>query len=223
MTHNLEDLRVRRTRKLLREALISLIGERNFDTITVGEIAARAMVSRAAFYRYYQDKYDLVEQIFEETVRVMIGELDEMRLAAFGDLGVDHPVLLHQNYYESLTPEQFPPVPWVGLFEHFAEYERLYRALLGEKGSSWFAKKMRHYLADQFDGRVQAVIFDPNKKGLNEQRVFTEGFVPMILAGQLVDAITWWLEHDQPYSARQMAIYCHRLMIAELREANSWE
>ena len=53
---------------MLREALIELIEERGFDALTVGEITERAMVSRAAFYRNYQDKYDLVEQIFEEAM-----------------------------------------------------------------------------------------------------------------------------------------------------------
>ena len=43
MTQNSDDLRVRRTRKLIREALIALIEERSFDAITVGEIAKRAM------------------------------------------------------------------------------------------------------------------------------------------------------------------------------------
>ena len=33
-------------------------------------------------------------------------------------------------------------------FEHIAEYERLYRALLGRKGSPWFVMKMRASMAD---------------------------------------------------------------------------
>ncbi|GCF07007.1 hypothetical protein KDI_05710 [Dictyobacter arantiisoli] len=40
--------------------------ERGIEALTAGEIAERAMVSRSAFYRYYQDKYALVEQIFEK-------------------------------------------------------------------------------------------------------------------------------------------------------------
>ncbi len=79
MSQNSSDLRVRRTRKLLREALIALIEERSFDGITVGEIAERAMVSRTAFYRYYQDKYDLVEQIFEEMVATVVREIGPLR------------------------------------------------------------------------------------------------------------------------------------------------
>lgn len=72
MTHQVtqpkDNLRVRRTQKLLREALIELIEERGFEALTIGELAERAIVSRAAFYRNYQDKYDLVEQIFEEAI-----------------------------------------------------------------------------------------------------------------------------------------------------------
>jgi len=62
MTQSTRNLRIKRTHKLLRTALMDLIEERAFDALTVGEIAERAMVSRAGFYRYYQDKYELVEQ-----------------------------------------------------------------------------------------------------------------------------------------------------------------
>ena len=110
MTQSVSNVRVRRTQKLLREALIELIEERGFEALTIGELTSRAMVSRAAFYRNYQDKYDLVEQIFEETMSALLN--------AVGDLGREH-----------------PPEIWVKFFEHIAEYERLYRALLGRKGS----------------------------------------------------------------------------------------
>src|SRR5919197_3655123 len=123
MSQQRKNVRLRRTQKLLREALIELIEERSFDSLTIGELTERAMVSRAAFYRNYQDKYDLVEQIFEEAMSALF--------AATGDLGREH-----------------PPEVWVEFFEHIAEYERLYRALLGKKGSPWFAMKMRASLAD---------------------------------------------------------------------------
>ncbi len=122
MTQPASNLRVRRTQKLLREALIELIEERGFEALTIGELTSRAMVSRAAFYRNYQDKYDLVEQIFEEAMSALLN--------AVGELGLEH-----------------PPESWVKFFEHIAEYERLYRALLGRKGSPWFVRKMRASLA----------------------------------------------------------------------------
>src|SRR5579859_4342146 len=113
MTQSASNLRVRRTQKLLREALIELIEERGFDALTIGELTERALVSRAAFYRNYQDKYDLVEQIFEEAMGALLG--------AVGELGREHPAEV-----------------WVAFFEHIGQYDRLYGALLGSKGSPWF-------------------------------------------------------------------------------------
>src|SRR6266704_6861913 len=122
MTQQGKNLRLRRTQTLLREALIALIEERGFEALTIGELTSRAMVSRAAFYRNYQDKYDLVEQIFEEAMSALLN--------AVGELGREH-----------------PPEIWVKFFEHIAAYERLYRALLGSSGSPWFVRKMRASLA----------------------------------------------------------------------------
>ncbi len=116
------NLRVRRTRTLLRTALIELIEERGFDRLTVGQITERAMVSRAAFYRNYRDKFQLVEQIFDEAVGALVGTMSDD----------ERPVR------ERL----------VSFFEHIGEYHRLYGALLGKTGSPWFANRMRATLAD---------------------------------------------------------------------------
>src|SRR5258708_37132924 len=98
MSQPMNNVRLRRTQKLLREALIELIEERGFDALTIGELTSRAMVSRAAFYRNYQDKYDLVEQIFEEIISTLQGAVAHMET------------------------DEHPPQVWVKFFEHIAEY-----------------------------------------------------------------------------------------------------
>jgi AcrR family transcriptional regulator len=55
------DPRVRRTRQLLQQALSTLLEEKQFDRISIGEIAARATLSRATFYDHYCDKHSLLE------------------------------------------------------------------------------------------------------------------------------------------------------------------
>ncbi|MED0587421.1 TetR/AcrR family transcriptional regulator [Bacillus subtilis] len=55
-----EDLRVKRTRKLLSQALLSLIEHHSFNSISVKEICEKAMVHRATFYTHFNDKYDLL-------------------------------------------------------------------------------------------------------------------------------------------------------------------
>ncbi|MEV4311724.1 TetR/AcrR family transcriptional regulator [Actinocrispum sp. NPDC049592] len=112
------DVRVRRTRKLLRAALVDLIGERGFERVTVGQITERAMISRAAFYRAYRDKYQLAEQVFDEAMADMLTSTADRRRR------------------------------WVGFFEHIAAYDGLYGPLLGGKGTAWFAEHMRSALGE---------------------------------------------------------------------------
>jgi len=80
------------------------------------------MVSRAAFYRNYRDKYQLVEQIFDDAIADLVGTMAD----------------------EDQPAEQ----RWVAFFEHIAHYHRLYGALLGRSGGPWFADRMRATLAD---------------------------------------------------------------------------
>lgn len=198
-TPRVSNLRVRRTRKLLREALVELIEERGFEALTVGEIAARAMVSRAAFYRNYQDKYDLVEQIFDEAMSAL--------LSAVGEIGRKH-----------------PPAMWVAFFEHIAAYDRLYRALLGSKGSPWFARKMRASLA----GLVNEIGQQPHGPDADADdhpvhHHFSDTFVPNLVSAMLVEAITWWLEQEQPYTPTEIATRTAHLAAAVFKEASTWQ
>ena len=50
------DRMINRTRRALREAMLSLILEKGYDSVTVDEIADRADVSRSTFYLHYRDK-----------------------------------------------------------------------------------------------------------------------------------------------------------------------
>jgi AcrR family transcriptional regulator len=196
MTQPVSDVRVRRTQKLLREALIELIEEQSFEALTIGEITERAMVSRAAFYRNYQDKYDLVEQIFEEAMSALLN--------AVGDLGTEHPA-------ES----------WVTFFEHIAQYERLYRALLGRKGSPWFVRKMRASLA----GLIKERGHFPHGPDASNRPVhtFSDEFVPDLVSTMFVEAITWWLEQGRPYTPKEIATRSALLASALFKEASTWQ
>src|SRR5215467_4243325 len=177
MTQPVSNLRVRRTKILLREALIALIEERGFEVLTIGELTERAMVSRAAFYRNYQDKYDLVEQIFEEAMSALLG--------AVGELGQEHPADI-----------------WVKFFEHIAEYERLYRALLGSKGSPWFVRKMRFSLTELV--KEHEHILDGPLAADWRAFAFPDTLVPDLVSTMLVEAVTWWLEHGMPYTPTEI-------------------
>ena len=73
------DRRVRYTRMVLKQALLSLMLERPITRITVTEICERAEVNRATFYAHYADPYDLLARIenelFESIRRSIAGGL----------------------------------------------------------------------------------------------------------------------------------------------------
>ena len=55
------DPRILRTRKLLQQALAQLMKEKQFDAISVQDIAESATINRATFYDHYPDKFALLE------------------------------------------------------------------------------------------------------------------------------------------------------------------
>lgn len=57
------DRRVKRTHKLLQDALIHLTLEKGYDAITIREITDRADVGYATFFRHYPDKEALLADV----------------------------------------------------------------------------------------------------------------------------------------------------------------
>ena len=53
------DLRILRTRRLLVQAMAELLEEKDLQSVTISDIAERAMINRATFYAHFADKYDL--------------------------------------------------------------------------------------------------------------------------------------------------------------------
>jgi AcrR family transcriptional regulator len=62
------DARVAKSRAKLHDALLALVSEQKFETITVADIVARAGIGYATFFRHYVDKNQLWWEIADEIV-----------------------------------------------------------------------------------------------------------------------------------------------------------
>ena len=198
------DLRIRRTQKFLQEAMIELITEKGFGAITVGDIAERAMINRATFYRHYQDKYDLVAKIFEETANELVENMQ--------------PVHKDTGHMET----ENPPEIWIQVFEHVAEHDRLYRAMLGKNGSPWFAARMREHtiklmLEQERRWKHQVEPGQPIDPAMPQE------LPVMQLSHVLIGTIVWWLESEKSYTPRQMATWFHRFAFYGYLSARGYE
>lgn len=66
------DPRVKRTRQLIEQALMELVAEKGFQSITVQDITEKAGLNRATFYAHFPDKYALLEYTIRKDFRAEI-------------------------------------------------------------------------------------------------------------------------------------------------------
>ena len=105
MTGNIQYLR---TDRAIQSALLSLLGKKSFEKITVQDILDETPVSRATFYKHFHDKYEIVEKIQDE----VLGTHRELR-----------------NSLTQASPEQFP-----ALVERFSlRYKEISQLLMKVK------------------------------------------------------------------------------------------
>src|SRR6202789_510476 len=66
------DPRILRSRRMLMEALVRLLNQKEFDDISIQEIADEATLNRATFYLHYPDKNALLRAMTAERFRALI-------------------------------------------------------------------------------------------------------------------------------------------------------
>ena len=74
---NNTDRRVKRTKKALREALLTLLENKTNNQISVTELTNLADVNRATFYFYYTDLLDMLQQIQNESYQAFKNIINE--------------------------------------------------------------------------------------------------------------------------------------------------
>jgi AcrR family transcriptional regulator len=124
----LVDLRVRRTHKLLWEALLTLMSKQEFEAISVKEICDQAMVHRTTFYKHYEDKYDLLKR--------GMAQMHELLLAELESFGKD-------------------ASSYTRFFTYVATHEHFYRVMLCGSGVQSFQTRLRDYFANSIAAEMQ--------------------------------------------------------------------
>src|ERR671925_1666688 len=69
------DPRVRRTRRILQEALVSLILEKDYASISIKEITDRAEVAYITFFRHYSSIDELLMEVLEEGLAELLSHI----------------------------------------------------------------------------------------------------------------------------------------------------
>jgi AcrR family transcriptional regulator len=173
------DLRVRRTYKFLWDALMSLMRDKAFDSISVTDICERAMVHRTTFYKHYEDKNGLLFHGIQDELSTLFKSVD---------LAVEIPVIEADEHTIRL----------IAVFEHVRVREAFFRLMLCGDGFSNFSSLLRKALAERLLLRFQ---------GEGVQMAMPMSLHTQLQAAGIVMAITWWLENGCPYTPIEMSDY----------------
>ena len=185
-----KDRRIRRTHKLLHEALLELVLEKPYQDITVQDIIDRANVGRSTFYAHYLDKDHLLKSGFENLQEI------------FEKLALQPP---GQNASE------FDTVMF--LFHHVERFHPIYKALMSKRGAEWITQEVQNLVTNMLRCHLQARLESRASPGKIPLEVIVQ-----YRSGALMGLIKWWLDNDLPYSAEEMKDWFHRLAVLPLTD-----
>lgn len=176
------DRRVRHTRDALGDALITLMQENPFDSITIQHVLDRAKVGRSTFYNHFRGKDDLfvsdVEDFFELIATSLTRHNDKSNRVAPVHEFFAHVAEQHQ-FISSLTQSQ-------KLHDVF------------ELGQGHFARGIEARLATL-----------PATRALKPAGRAARAHA---LAGALFSMLNWWLGHQSAATPHQMDALFHQLV-----------
>lgn len=80
-----ENRKVKYTKKVIREAFIELLDQKELHQISVTDICKLADINRGTFYAHYKDAYDLLEKLEDEIFNQVKIYIDAMTLEQMND------------------------------------------------------------------------------------------------------------------------------------------
>lgn len=162
------DRRALRTRKALHEALFQLILERDYDGISVSDIADAANVGRSTFYAHFTDKDDLLRSGPGHLRDLLLREHDS---AIAGEDRADWRSLGFINFMTA----------------HIKEREQLYRALMRGRAGPIVLDKVRQYICEILRSELSSANASTSKAPASEIAV-------QFVAGAYMSVLSWWLD-----------------------------
>lgn len=159
------DRRIQKTRRLLHEALTSLVREKDYDAISVKEILDRANVGRSTFYMHFRDKDELL-------VSGMFRLVDPAR--------------------GPRTAPRSEQLVWFSrpIFEHVSEHRRPGEARMGVRGRAILHEHLRRVLADMIADQVR----DDSRGRAKSTARIPPDLLAQYVASSFILVLNWWTE-----------------------------
>ncbi len=170
-----------KTRKLICDSFIQAYSEKgHIENISISEVCAGAGIARSTFYSYYDNTFDIMQDIQDALFR----ELDNIDERA-------RQVAMEKMDYS------FSPIGTLDTIRFLAANRMAFCVLLGDAGESLFRyKTMRHIKEHlkEMRNELHSTVHDPD--------IFFE-----YVGGGMISAICYWLQNRPDISPEEMASF----------------
>jgi AcrR family transcriptional regulator len=190
-----KDRRIQRTQNLLREALVSLIHEKNHDSIAVKEILDRANVGRSTFYTHFRDK----DELLVSGIHDMLGTVQSARLPSSA------------KRYEQMIRFSLP------IFEYHREHRSRGEARIGARGRAILHEHLQKVLAELIADDVRK---DLQSRGKTAAQI-PPGLLVQYVASTFILVLNWWVESRSPLPPQAVNDLFRALILPTL--SSTWE
>ena len=180
---NADDLRVRKTRANIRNALITLLKTKAISEVSVKEICTLAMCSRNTFYMHYAGKEEVLEQLAQECVAEITGGTQAIITSV---QEVDATVV--RSYTENIIGAA-------------ARAKEQIIFLLGYGGGEEFARRLSEAVYDGFRRDIERL--SPELSADWEYQMYYRYF-----AGGIVNFMISWMRNPEITEEKAVDILC---------------
>lgn len=181
-----QDRRIRRTQKLLGQALISLVLEKGYKNITIQDVTKYADIGYRTYFRHYNG----LEELFIDVAQERLDELHDMLIQPQVGETLSASIANFQKRGETL-------------FKHIQKNQKVFRAVLLDSDLSFVLEPIIKMARKKTEALLQDLV---------ETNINTDIVANHIIAS-VIALMRWWLENDMPYPAERMGKIYANLII----------
>lgn len=186
-----EDRRITRSKRALRDALVELIEERGLTNFSASDLCVRADLNRGTLYNNFGDMEGLLAALEDD----IMDDLENLQ-SCMQQLSLKDVLRYRVNK---------KPMPFlVKLFDYLREQGDFLHAIMGPKGDPSFGPRVRDAVCTEI---IQTILHERYR---NDPSPFVQYYVAFYASAYL-GVITHWIETGMKESSQEMALVAMRL------------
>lgn len=170
------DRRQKKTKDAIFKAFISLLSEKHFNQITVGEIIERADVGRATFYAHFETKDFLLKELLKELFEHIFES----------DSGSEN---AHNYIFDCNAPDSV----FLHLLKHLQNNDNNILELLSCPNNDLFLRYFKHNLKELVKRELSSL-------KITKPDILPTDFWINHICATFVETIRWWIDNKMQES-----------------------